>query len=345
MSVAENDPDRIAYGRPNLAFVFGGFPSAVLEEVTVATRGFRPLPAAGGVLTAPILTAGAVAALWNPSGDPRLKEPKREPVEPEELEYVIPQVGGLQTVTVGGSPPPTGVTTAAAGGSSPLPQWSRILEGKYSPDMWDRLARFGITRMMLQQLKKRLARSLPRVAKTIERLLRESRTDASPSVPRSVAVGAEYPALHTYGTSQDLSTAADQAQLAGAAYELRQPVRTAAGATAAARTSATSRSIAARPIVRPTLMQALRPAMSARSPGALRASVLDNILTAQPQLMQLAQSLQQAKPTKKGDCSCDEEKPKQQRKKRQPRVECYRGTYQQRRKGIVYHRKEKIPCQ
>lgn len=42
-------------------------------------------------------------------------------------------------------------------------------------------------------------------------------------------------------------------------------------------------------------------------------------------------------------CQCDKKKPK--KKKSSERSICYKGTYQQLKKGISYHRKEQVPCE
>lgn len=46
-------------------------------------------------------------------------------------------------------------------------------------------------------------------------------------------------------------------------------------------------------------------------------------------------------PTKTDECDCA---PKKKKKKSEPRTECFRGTYRQLKKGIIYNRIEKVPC-
>jgi len=345
MSVADDDPDkRRALGGPAAAFVFGGFPMA-MQEVTVAATRFRPIPVSAGTLALPLLGAGAIGALWNPPGDPRLRpvtQGKLERIDPAD-DYPIE--GGLATVTVSGTRPPSGpVSVAVAGQPGAMPDWTKLLEQPYTPDIWDKLYRFGITRQLLRSLKNRLARGLPRVGKLIERLLRESRTDDPASVPRSVAISADSPTEYQYGTSADLSAIADPSQLAADAYASRRSAvdtRSAAASTGAATAgrNAFTRQVGG-------FAGQAGPYVTRKVSGIRPGVVPDWVMKAQPQLQQLAQSLTNATPSKTGNCKCDDKKPKEQKKKkRQPRAICYRGTYTQRSKGIIYRKKEQVPCQ
>jgi len=49
--------------------------------------------------------------------------------------------------------------------------------------------------------------------------------------------------------------------------------------------------------------------------------------------------------TNQDKCRCDEKKKAKKREPKPPRTVCYRGTYQQRAKGISYHKGEQIPCE
>lgn len=63
----------------------------------------------------------------------------------------------------------------------------------------------------------------------------------------------------------------------------------------------------------------------------------------QPGIGPLPLSMPQPQPTANDRCVDTDTKPK--RKKRKARDECYRGTYIERRNGLIKHRREKIRCQ
>jgi len=81
-----------------------------------------------------------------------------------------------------------------------------------------------------------------------------------------------------------------------------------------------------------------RPSESPRPPGAPRAARPPTIPTHLDPVPPIGPVPKEAL----NRCNCPPKKPA---KKREPRVDCKRGTYRQTARGIIYNPKEAIPCQ